>query len=375
MTRVSIRGVIVGSEYDSEWTKAWIENGMLTPLSAFERQLNAVKDDDVDIYINTRGGDVFAGYEMVNAIRNWQDETGKVATVTVGAMAASMGAYIAVMAGGKFRAHSNAKLMIHGATCEMWGGAEAMKDESGLLGKINDELRSALVARYTLAPEVVDGWFAEGRQGWLTAEEAQAAGMVSEIIGSPSEVIDFDNTAVAAMQERGLKIAAFLTTTTPPEPEDKNERDETDDAGATDETPDGDESAKTAVDAAYEEGHDAGVIEGAETPNAELTAQIAQLTADHADAIAELTDKLTAAETDNQTKADEITASAAALATAQAETADHKGRLSKLLHGFAGSTNGEDNENGANQAALKRHQDNLPAGTAEYAAGLKLQKK
>lgn len=211
MNKINIRGVIVPSSYDAEWANAYIEKGQFIPESRVRSQIAAAeKDKPLDIYVNSPGGSVFAGNEIINNINGWAAETGQEVNITVGALAASMAAAMLVCTSAKVRAHKNAKLMFHGAWGVAIGGEEGLKDQSELLGKMTADMKSALLAKSNLEPEKVDEWFKEGRQGWLTAQEAKDAGIISEIIEDDAEVLKLSKSALNAMQERGLMIAAAL---------------------------------------------------------------------------------------------------------------------------------------------------------------------
>ena len=85
--RISIRGVIVGSAYDTEWAADYIQRGIFTPESAFQRALAEAGGDPVEIYISSQGGDVVAGGEIRNAIAEYPGEK----CVVVGAFAVDVG--------------------------------------------------------------------------------------------------------------------------------------------------------------------------------------------------------------------------------------------------------------------------------------------
>ena len=212
--KIDMRGVIVPSYYDSDWTQEYIDKGLMIPESTFRRNLaNASKDEPLQVYVNSPGGSVFAAYEMINAVREWKAETGQKAEIIIGAMAASAASAFAVMAGSSAKAHKNAKMMFHGASTEAWGGKEALEDEAELLGKINADIQNTLLQKYDLNPETVVEWFKEGRQGWLNADEMLEAGIVSEIIADDADPVVFDEAAMSAIEENGLKIAAVLEIT------------------------------------------------------------------------------------------------------------------------------------------------------------------
>lgn len=214
MNRIEVRGVIVPSNYDGKSADEYIEKGLMIPESRFRKMLAAAdKKTALELYINSPGGSVFAGNEMINAVNAWAKETGQAVEITVGAIAASMAAAMTVnVTAAKVRVHKNTKLMFHGAWTMTEGGAEAHKDEADLLEKINNDIKATLVGRYKLAPEKVDEWFAEGRAGWLSAQEAKDVGIAAEIVDAEDKAQKINKSVSAMLSERGMKIAAILET-------------------------------------------------------------------------------------------------------------------------------------------------------------------
>lgn len=208
MSKIQIRGVIVPSEYDGGWFQSLSDKGVITPESKFRRDLDAAdKTQPLEIYLNTPGGSVIAGNEMVNAVLAWRAESKQEVHVTLGAMTASMGAAFVIQVADKIVAHQNSLMMFHGAWGANVGGSESMGDYADLLGKINAGTKRVLLSRYNLAPAVVDEWFAEGREGWLDIGEMKKAGMLAGVIGSDDAAIDTKDIdlAVAALAKPKAK--------------------------------------------------------------------------------------------------------------------------------------------------------------------------
>jgi len=284
MSRIEIRGVIVPSEYDTGWTQEYIEKGIITPESYFRRALaEAAVDKPLDVYINSPGGSVFAAYEMVNALREWRMTSKQPINISLGAMVASAASMITIFIGSAVRAHRNSKMMFHGASSFIDGGQGAMKDEAELLGKINAEIQQTLISKYNMSSDVIGEWFAEGRMGWLTADEMVKAGIASEVITEDSEEIKFDSASIDAIGAKGLDIAALLETKeedsdgtrTPGKDGEEDTKSETDkpdkeDTGSSD--AEGNESTDE-VKAA----HDLGITEGQTAAQTEYADQLAAI--------------------------------------------------------------------------------------------------
>jgi ATP-dependent protease ClpP protease subunit len=218
MKRIEIRGIIVPSSLDMKWAEEYIGKGLITPESRVRKAL-AEAGDDVSLYINSQGGSVFSGNELVNAFKQFK-ATGKKLEITVGAMAASMAANIIAMAGAdKVRAHSNSKIMFHGAWGVTIGGGGAHEDNAALLASINADVIASLAALPNADKTKIEGWFAEGREGWLSAKQALDMGLISEIIDAPAEAItQIPKAEAEKLLEGGLDIAAFSFQEPPPPP-------------------------------------------------------------------------------------------------------------------------------------------------------------
>lgn len=182
---IHIRGTIVDAWFDAPFFNAEIEAGILTPSTRFVRELRAAVDadgDPIEIHVNSVGGDVFAGGEMLAAI---QDSGARIARIVVGGIAASMAANIALMAGRPLAVHTNSILFFHSATSSIWGGPGAHSDEADLLAKIN----APMIARLKEAgvdAERVDAGFSDGRNLSFDAEECRQY-LGAEIIGQPAD--------------------------------------------------------------------------------------------------------------------------------------------------------------------------------------------
>lgn len=234
MNRIDLRGVIVPSEYAvGEWAQKYVKAGIITPEVTFRSALAAApKNQPVEVYVNSPGGSVFAANEMINAARDWKAETKQPVVVTIGAMAASAASAFAIMAADKIRVHKNAKMMFHGAWTVSVGGKELHQDTAELLEKINADIKARLVSKYGMSPELVSEWFAEGREGWLSAEDMMESKIADEEICDPSDAIEFPAEAVKEIEQGGIGIAALLIKNNTNE-EKNNAEDQAGEAGGT----------------------------------------------------------------------------------------------------------------------------------------------
>ena len=198
--KVKIEGVIVSPDYDDGIFESWISKGVITPSS---RVVRAVEDADepIDLYINSYGGDVFAGGEMMIALLK-AHAAGRIASVEVGSIAASMAANIvaALRANGcHVTANANSELMFHGCYTETIGGAQHHEDVAESLRNIND----AVIANLNrIGITECRAWFAEGREKWIGAEDGLEMGLftsISDLTASKPADIKATATKLAAL--------------------------------------------------------------------------------------------------------------------------------------------------------------------------------
>jgi len=210
MKRIEIRGVIVSGNYDGDWADQYIQRGIFTPESRV-RKAFAEADDDVELYINSQGGSIFAGNEIVNVIQAFR-ATGRKVEITVGALAASMAAIIVSNADASdVKVHQNSRIMFHGALMLTEGGAGAHEDSASLLASINQQVIDKLTGKNPDMADEIKGWFEEGRAGWLSAQQAVDMGIAGSIIGEDADAAPkvSKEAAQAMLDNGGIDIAAF----------------------------------------------------------------------------------------------------------------------------------------------------------------------
>jgi ATP-dependent Clp protease protease subunit len=132
---------------------------------------------DIQIYINSPGGSVYAGLGIYDTMQVVNPD---VATICTG-MAASMGAVL-MCAGtaGKRSALKHSRIMIHQPMGGAQGQASDMEITLQEILKLKKELYS-IIAHHSGQP--FDKVEADSdRDYWMTSEEAKAYGMVDEIL-------------------------------------------------------------------------------------------------------------------------------------------------------------------------------------------------
>lgn len=132
---------------------------------------------DIQIYLNTPGGSVYAGLGIYDTMQYIQPD---VATICTG-MAASMGAVI-LCAGeaGKRTALTHSRVLIH----QPMGGAQGQASDIEITAREISKLKKELydiISRHT-GQTYKKVWNDSDRDYWMTAKEAKAYGMIDEIL-------------------------------------------------------------------------------------------------------------------------------------------------------------------------------------------------
>ncbi len=132
---------------------------------------------DIQIYINSPGGSVYAGLGIYDTM---QVVNPNVATICTG-MAASMGAVLLTAgATGKRTALKHSRVMIH----QPLGGASGQASDIEITAKEIQKLKKELyeiIANHS-GTDYKKVWKDGDRDYWMTAEEAKEYGMIDEVL-------------------------------------------------------------------------------------------------------------------------------------------------------------------------------------------------
>ena len=132
---------------------------------------------DIQIYINSPGGSVYAGLGIYDTIQYIEAE---VATICTG-MAASMSAVLLCAGAPKKRsALKHSRVMIHQPMGGASGQASDIEIEAREIQKLKKELYEIIALHSGQTYEKV--WADSDRDHWMSAEEAKAYGMIDEIL-------------------------------------------------------------------------------------------------------------------------------------------------------------------------------------------------
>ena len=143
--------------------------------SDFVNELKGVTARNIQLSINSPGGDVFDGLAILNSLRQHPANV----NVVVDGVAASAASFIA-MAGDSVKMAPQAMMMIHDAAGLVIGNAQDMQEMATLLDKTSDNIASVYAQR---AGGTQEDWRnAMKAETWYTDQEAVDSGLADEIL-------------------------------------------------------------------------------------------------------------------------------------------------------------------------------------------------
>lgn len=149
---------------------------------AFVNELNYLDSlglENINIRINSKGGDVFEGFGIVSAIRNAKTHT---TTINEG-IAASTGGWV-LASGNKRKAVDFSQTMTHNPSI---GGKEAKNsEERNILNSIKQSLITIFTNNTGLTPEIINEMM--NKTTFMTAAEALEYGIIDEIISTKRSI-------------------------------------------------------------------------------------------------------------------------------------------------------------------------------------------
>lgn len=146
----------------------------VTPAQ-FQKDLGKLGDiESLDVYVNSPGGDVFAGITIYNVLKRHAARK----TVHIDGLAASSASIVA-MAGDKIIMPKAATLMIHNAWAIGMGNKARMRALADELERLDGQLAGIYADRTGKDPAVVAAWMESER--WMSGDEALADGFCDEV--------------------------------------------------------------------------------------------------------------------------------------------------------------------------------------------------
>mgnify|MGYP003936175649 CR=1 FL=1 len=147
-----------------------------TTPKQFKEELDSLGDiDTLNVYINSPGGDVFAGITIYNMLKRHPATK----NVYIDGLAASIASVIA-MAGDSIIMPKNAMMMIHKAWGVCIGNANDMRKFADDLEKIEESIVESYMTKASISEDEIKSMM--DAETWLSAEECYGYGLCTEVV-------------------------------------------------------------------------------------------------------------------------------------------------------------------------------------------------
>lgn len=184
MDKINLMGPVLSGKV--EW---YDDDSYICPVNVSNA---LVGKGDVEVHINSFGGDVFAGIAIHNILKSHSGEV----HVYIDGLAASAASIIA-QAGDKIKMGSGSMMMIHNAWTYAKGNAEQLRKTADDLDKIGESLHEIYMNRFVGDKQELIDLLKD--ESYLTAEECITFGFA-----------DADSDADADEEEKNTDVKASL---------------------------------------------------------------------------------------------------------------------------------------------------------------------
>jgi ATP-dependent Clp protease, protease subunit len=195
--RASAAGDNVITMYDVIGRDYWTGGGITA--ESVNEQLGRIGNGDVEVHINSPGGDMFEGIAIFNRL---QQHPGEI-TVKVFGQAASAASIIA-MAGDRIEMAPSSFVMIHNCWVVAAGNRHDLRETADFLEPFDAAMVGVYAARSGSSPEDITAWM-DG-ETYMNGELAIERGFADVLLGSDAVTIDED-AAAPTMQANALTRA------------------------------------------------------------------------------------------------------------------------------------------------------------------------
>ena len=168
--RIDVKGTIVSN--NDKWIYELFEYDATCPNDVI-KAIDQANGEPLDVYINSGGGDIFAGSEIYSALRSYKGEV----SIHVVGFAASAASVIACA--GKSDISPTAMFMVHNVSGRAQGDYHVMDKSSYVLRTANKSIAAAYMAKTGMSEK--EALAMMDQETWLTAQQAVAKGLIDKI--------------------------------------------------------------------------------------------------------------------------------------------------------------------------------------------------
>ena len=168
--RIDVKGTIIPNDY--AWIYDWLEWDYTAPKTV-QAIIDKANGEQLDVYIDSGGGDIFAGSAIYSALRSYKGVV-KIHVVGLAASAASV-----IACAGESDIAPTAMVMVHNVSTETYGDYHEMDKSSETLQKANKAIAAAYVEKTGMSEE--EALALMDAETWLPATEAVERGLIDKV--------------------------------------------------------------------------------------------------------------------------------------------------------------------------------------------------
>lgn len=202
MMKINVKGAIVPN--NDKWIYDMLEMDATSPKDVFDALSST--DDDIEVIINSGGGDVFSGSEIYTALKEHQGNV-NVKVVGVAASAAS----VIAMAGSKIEMSPTAQMMIHNASSIAVGDNREMQTAYNMLTSANKAVANAYIAKTGKSEQEITDLMNE--ETWFSADTAVEQGFADSKMFDESAPRLVANSGQMLSNDAVSRIATLMSKT------------------------------------------------------------------------------------------------------------------------------------------------------------------
>ena len=150
----------------------------LSKIKSIDEQLGT--KDNIEIYVDTNGGEVFAAFSVVDMIEQMKKEGYNIITINM-SKAFSAG-FLIVLSGSIRKAFSRSRYMLHDVSCATWGKTQQMREDIEETEIIRDMCFDLIQKYCNISEEQIKYWIDRKVDKFFSAKEMLELKGVDEIL-------------------------------------------------------------------------------------------------------------------------------------------------------------------------------------------------
>lgn len=159
----------------------WSENSSAESVRAKVDEIRNKGITEANLYINSKGGDVFQANEIINELKKFTK-----LNITVGALAASAATRI-LAEFDSATAHSNSQFMIHKPKGWFDGNEDEIISQLQMLKNVTADYKVAYASCSGKTEDEIETLWQKGDY-WMTADQAKEFGLIGSVVPTPQRI-------------------------------------------------------------------------------------------------------------------------------------------------------------------------------------------